>query len=126
MKAAVIFVMAGILAVMVAGAAFAGSLEAPAGPNDPESAMFTLDDIYQRLTTGAAGEKRTGAFTEPGNGPQGMDTANPTLDEVMSAAPVMDNVNGATPDDVAAGKTFWGLKDGVWGLQVGTGLNCSK
>jgi hypothetical protein len=44
----------------------------------------------------------------------------------MSAAPAMDNENGATPDDVAAGKTFWGLKDGVWGLQVGTGVNCGK
>jgi hypothetical protein len=119
--------MACVLALMMTGAAFAGSLEAPAGPNDPESAMFTLDDIYQRLTTGAAGEKRTGAFMEPGNGPNpGTETANPTLDEVMSAAPAMDNENGATPDDVAAGKTFWGLKDGVWGLQVGTGVNCGK
>ncbi len=34
--------------------AFAGNLDQTAAPTDPASAMFTLEDIYQRLATGNA------------------------------------------------------------------------
>jgi len=47
----------------------AGNLEPPAAPSDPGSAMYTLQDIYNRLTTGATTNKRAGAFTEPTSGP---------------------------------------------------------
>ncbi|HAI70307.1 MAG TPA: hypothetical protein DCM38_12835, partial [Gammaproteobacteria bacterium] len=33
---------------------FAGPLDSPAPPTDPASAMYSLDDICHRLTTGAA------------------------------------------------------------------------
>jgi len=113
-------VIAVVLAVMMAGAAFAGSLEAPAVPDDPASAMFTLESIYQRLATGAPGVKRVGPFAEPA----ASSTERHTLNDVMSKAPAVDNVNGAKPADVTAGKTFWGLRsDGTWGLQVGTRTN---
>ncbi len=94
----------------------------PAGPNDTASARFTLGDIWSRLATGAAGAKRGAAFAEPVAGP-----ATPTMkttDDIMAAAPAADNVNGATPADVASGKTFWSLRTsgGVWGLQTGSGM----
>ena len=110
-------VMAVVLAVMMAGAAFAGSLEAPAAPDDPASAMYTLESIYQRLATGAAGAKRVGPFAEPDSAPS---PTGHTLGDVMSKAPAVDNVKGVTPAEVPIGKTFWGLTSGAWGLQTGT------
>lgn len=97
----------------------------PAGPTSPSSARFTLGDIYSRLTTGAAGVKRVGAFTEPALGPATFTMH--TTDQIMGAAPAADNTDGATAANVLAGKTFWGLRTsgGVWGLQTGTGTGAS-
>ncbi len=63
----------------------AGDLNSPAVPTDPSSAMFTIEDIYNRLNDGIAGTKRTGGFTEPSSGPA---STGKTLDEVMGKAPV--------------------------------------
>ena len=57
----------------------AGDLEPPAGPDDPGSAMFTIEDIYNYLDTGVAGTKRTGGIVEPASSP---DSTGHTLDEV--------------------------------------------
>jgi hypothetical protein len=95
----------------------AGSLNPPGDPTEPTSQMYTLEQIYERLSTGAAGTKMP-AFTEPGAGP-GSGTMH-TLDEIMAAAPAVDDAGGAGPDDVAGGKTFWGLTSGAWGPQTGT------
>lgn len=95
-------------------------LTPPAGPNDAESAKFTLGDIYARLASGTAGTKRGASFTEPMAGPS---TATmKTTDQIMAVAPAPDNTNGAVAADVAAGKTFWGLRTtgGTWGLTTGT------
>jgi len=84
--------------------------------------MFTLESIYQRLATGAAGAKRVGPFAEPDSAPS---PTGHTLGDVMSKAPAVDNVNGVTPAEVPRGKTFWGLRsDGAWGLQTGTRGTC--
>ena len=106
-----------LLLLACAGVVLAGSLEPPAAPTDPASAFYTSNDLYNRLTTGAAGAKRTGPFAEPTAppGPTGY-----TTDEIMAAAPTADNANGATVAHVVSGKTFWGLRtDGTWGLKVG-------
>ena len=98
----------------------AGNLDSPAPPTDAASAMFSQEDLYQRLTSGAQGAKRTTPFTEPTSGPGDY---GHTLDEVMAVAPTADNVNGATAADVLSGKTFWGLRtDGTWGPQTGTAI----
>jgi len=110
--------MAGI--AVAAAMVWAGSLDSPAPPDDAGSAMYTLEDIYNRLDTGTAGAKRTGPFVEPGAAPG---STGHTLNEVMAKTPAMDNTNGAAPEDVALGKTFWGLKDGTWGLQIGTAMD---
>ncbi|MCP4576614.1 MAG: DUF1566 domain-containing protein [Deltaproteobacteria bacterium] len=106
-----------VLCCLVPLTVSAGDLDPPAGPSDAGSAMFTLEDIYNRLVSGAAGAKRTGAFREPTSGPG---ATGHTLDEVMAAAPRVDDTNGAGVADVLDGKTFWGLKSGVWGTHTGT------
>ena len=106
--------------VLLAGAGnvLAGNLDSPAPPTDAASALYTTNDLYNRLTSGAAGAKRTGPFAEPSAppGPTGH-----TIDEIMSAMPAADNATGATVGEVLSGKSFWGLRtDGTWGVQVGT------
>ena len=99
----------------------AGNLEPTAAPESAASAVYNTDDIYNRLQTGAAGAKRTVAFMEPTAGP--ADGVGKTLDQIMTAAPAMDNVNGALPADVKIGKTYWGLRTdsgGTWGTMTGT------
>lgn len=60
-----------------------GSLESSAEPTDPASAMYTLENIYDYLTTGVRTNKRTGAFTEPTGGP--TNGTMHTLNEIMEA-----------------------------------------
>jgi hypothetical protein len=80
--------------------------------------MYTGGDIYNRLTTGATGAKRSGPFADPTAGPA---AGGHTLNEIMAVAPSADNTNGAAVSDVLAGKTFWGLRtDGTWGHKTGT------
>jgi hypothetical protein len=115
-----IFVIGLVVGVLLSSAAIvlAGNLDPPSGPTDAASQMWTLEQIYQRLDTGAAGTKMTG-FTEPASGP-GTGTMH-TLDDIMGIAPAADNTNGAVPGDVLQGTSYWGLRtDGTWGPQTGT------
>ncbi len=94
----------------------------PADPGTPpgETKSYTLEDIYQRFESGAAGVP--GVFAGPGAGDApGVGTGH-TLSETMALAPQVDNTNGVTTTGVAAGKTFWGLNEaeGEWGWQTGT------
>ncbi len=99
--------------------AMAGNLQPPAGPDDAASAMYTLEDLHNRLATGAEGSKRTGDVMAP----PAVDDINGTgksIDEVMILMPEMDNSNGATQSEVVEGTTFWGLSNGNWGKSTGT------
>ena len=101
----------------LAGPVAAGGLDAPAAPTAPDSAMYTLEDLYNRLNAGTAGTPRLGAFVEPAAGPGGT---MHTLTQIMNLMPAV-NANGATPAEVLSGKTFWGLTSGAsWGIQTGT------
>jgi len=80
--------------------------------------MYTIEDIYNRLNTGANTIPRSGGFTEPTSGPG---STGRTLSDVMGKTPVIDNSNGAEPTDVLSGKTYWGLINGHWGAQTGSG-----
>ncbi|MEO5333592.1 MAG: hypothetical protein H7839_16390 [Magnetococcus sp. YQC-5] len=108
--------------IIFASPVIAGPLSAPAAPTDPGSALYTLEDIYQRLNTGAPGAKRTGVLTEPTAAPA---TTGHSLDDIMSKAPLPDNTYGAKATDVSCGLIFWGLRtDGTWGQQTGTAPPC--
>ncbi|NOR68277.1 MAG: DUF1566 domain-containing protein [Methylomarinum sp.] len=96
----------------------AGTLDSPGAVTDPASAMYRINDIYNRLDSGAAGIKRTTIFTEPSAGPS---ATGHDLNEVMAKAPTVDDIDGASATEVTTGKKYWGLTSGNWGLQTGTG-----
>jgi hypothetical protein len=103
-----------ILATPIAG----GELVPPGGPNQATGAMYGLDEIYNRLVTGADGTKRGDSFQGPTVGP-GVATFV-TLDQIMAATPQRDDETGAAAADVRVGRTFWGLREGSgWGLSQG-------
>ncbi|MBC2693715.1 MAG: hypothetical protein HF982_00210, partial [Desulfobacteraceae bacterium] len=52
-------------ALFLPGPVGAGDLDPLVGPDDPGSAMYTIEGIYNYLDTGVAGAKRTGEFVEP-------------------------------------------------------------
>jgi len=107
--ASVVVAMAAVVAVVSAG-----QPDSPPGP--PESASsYTLEDIYERLSTGAAGTQIT--FTEPVSGPE-TGTMH-TLNAIMAVAPAVNNTYGATASIVLSGTTFWGLTSGQWGAMTG-------
>ena len=99
--------------VLWAGIALAGSPDSTGEPSATSS--YSLEDLYQRLNTGAAGS--SDVFAEPSTAP-GTGTMH-TINQMMAIAPAVDNTNGATSDDVVAGATYWGLRDDAWGLQIG-------
>jgi hypothetical protein len=74
-------IVIGALLVTV-GIALAGSLDPIAGPSYAGSQMYTLEQIYHRLNTGAAATKMT-SFTEPSAGPG---STMHTLDEIYALA----------------------------------------
>ncbi len=100
----------------LAGPVAAGNLDAPAAPTAAGSAMYTLNDLYNRLNAGTAGAPRSNVFMEPAAGPG---STMHTLTEIMNKMPALDNTNGATTAYVLSGKTFWGLTSGAWGLRTG-------
>ena len=67
-KYVVIVVVVGVL--LSATVVLAGSLESGSGPTDPASQMYTLEQIYDYLDTGAAATKMS-TFAEPVAGPAG-------------------------------------------------------
>jgi len=95
-----------------------GNIDSPALPEN--TASYTLTDIYNRLANGTDGTAST--FTEPASGPG---STMYDLNTIMNAAPESDNSNGARTSNVAAGRTFWGLRtDGTWGQNSGEALGC--
>ena len=82
--------MAAICLGLMGSSARSGDLAPTAAPTDTNSAMFTLNDIYNKLDTGVAVAKRPGAFTEPGGGPTNgtMYTLNDIMTLVTNRSPV--------------------------------------
>ena len=117
MRSKHILIVLSVVAAMAAVAVVvsAGNPNTPPGPPEMTSS-YRVEDIYNRLATGEAGTQIT--FTEPISGPT-VGTGH-TLDDIMSVAPTIDDTNGATPTQVLSGTTYWGLRDGAWGLQTGT------
>lgn len=91
----------------------ADGLDPESGPEDKSS--YSINDLYNRLETGAEGSQTT--FSEPDTGP--VSATSKSLNEIMAIAPSLDITNGAESEHVLAGKTFWGLTSGQWGLQTG-------
>ncbi len=108
-------IVVGVLLSSVA-VVLAGQIDSPGAPDsNGAQQMYTLEQIYDRLDTGAETAKMT-SFTEPDSGPGSTMHA---LDEIMAMAPAADNASGAGAADVFNSKTFWGLTSGEWGTGSG-------
>lgn len=106
-----------IALLLLATPAAHAQFDAPAPPDDPASAMFTLDAILERLQSGTPGAPRPGAFVEPASGPA---STGANLNAVMAAAPFPDDLSGALPADCLEGRVFWSLNTMAWGRQTCT------
>lgn len=84
--------VAAICMGLIATSARGGSLDSPAAPTNAGSAMYKLDDIYNKLNTRTNVTKRTGAFTEPSAGPTTgtMHTLDDIMTLVTNRAPVQE------------------------------------
>jgi len=74
-------ITAAAIILMPALPLFAGNLDQTLAPDDPATAMFTLEDIYNRLLNGTTATKRVGPFAEPGAGPA---ATGHTLDDIYN------------------------------------------
>jgi hypothetical protein len=85
------------LVVTSARGEIGGSLDSPAAPTDPASAMWTLKDIYDVLDTRATNVTKRTSFVEPTGGPTNgtMHTLNDIMTLVTNRAPVPKT--GQTP-----------------------------
>ena len=81
--------------------AFAGNIEPSAGPDDVGTKMYTLEQIYEKVTNGTTPAVKTAGFKEPAAGPAGTMY---TLDAIE--AKIAAGTTDATADDVLSGKTF--------------------
>lgn len=104
---------------IVVGLALASTVVVLAGnldPSDPpaSTSFYSLQDLYNRLDTGAAGAPST--FTEPTSGPG---STMPTLNEIMAVAPTT-HTRAATQTQILSGTVAWGLSEGAWGVITGT------
>jgi hypothetical protein len=83
-KAKVVVLGVLLMAMVFTSTGKCGSLDDPAAPTDPGSAMYTIEDIYKLLDGDTSVAPRTGAFTEPTSGPTAGTghTLNDVMDQV--------------------------------------------
>jgi hypothetical protein len=108
-----------LLLLPLAAQISAGPMDPPAGPDGSGSAMYRLEDIYNRLNTGVQGAKRGAGFVDPASGPG---STGRTLNEVMAKAPSV-TAGAAEAEHVLDGKKYWGLRSGQWGTMTGSMTN---
>lgn len=110
MRSKFILIVLSVVGAMAAVAVvvLAGDPDNPPGPPETTNS-YTLENIYNRLDSGAAGTQS--AFTEPSSGPP-TGTMH-ALNEIMAVAPQVDDTNGATAAQVVFGKTYWSLQSGA-------------
>jgi len=88
------------------------------GPNDSAARMYGLEDIYDRVDTGAS-PSLPASFTEPTAGPGTASGIN-SINSLISILPEVDDTDCASPDQVLLGTTFFSLCTSTWGSQTGT------
>jgi hypothetical protein len=76
-------ILMGVMLFCIATFTMAGDLDSPAAPSSGSSAMYTLDDVYNRLNDNTQATKRSGAFDEPDAAPG---STGHTLDQVYEKA----------------------------------------
>jgi hypothetical protein len=114
----VIMVCCVIALLAMLNAVSAQRVPPPAGPADATAGMYTLQDIHDRLNSGATASP-PGALSQPATGPTVV-SGLPSIDDIVALLPVVDNTNCAAPGNVLSGKTFFGLCGTSWGARTGT------
>ncbi|MCX6353784.1 MAG: hypothetical protein NTZ78_02630 [Candidatus Aureabacteria bacterium] len=116
MKKLITVALSLMLMVGLSCVAIAGSIE-PSGPPTAGSGMYTLQNLYDYLTSGAALTVQS-SFEEP--------SAAPTTGTMKTTKEIGDAIAGkfsqcnVTADNVELGKTFFCTQPGSWGVQTGT------
>jgi len=116
MKKLITVALSLMLMVGLSGLAVAGSLDSPGAPS-AGSGMYTLQNLYDYLTSGTALTVQT-SFQEPTSGPTAgtMKTTKEIGDDIKAKFVLCD----ATADKVASGTKFFSTVSGNWGVQTGT------
>ncbi|MCX6353836.1 MAG: hypothetical protein NTZ78_02890 [Candidatus Aureabacteria bacterium] len=117
MKKLITVALSLMLMVGLSCAAIAGSLDSPGAPS-AGSGMYTLQNLYDYLTSGSALTVQTG-FQEPISGPTTgtMKSTKQIGDDIKS---LFDLCATTTAADVKSGKPFFCTVSGSWGVQTGT------
>ena len=117
MKKLITVALSLMLTVGLSGLAVAGSLDSPGAPS-AGSGMYTLQNLYDYLTSGAALTVQT-SFQEPTSGPTAgtMKTTKEIGDAVATPFALCATTTAA---DVKSGKAFFCTVSGSWGVQTGT------
>jgi len=117
MKKLMTIVLGLMCAVGMAGMAIAGNIDSP-GPPSSGSGMYTLQNLYDYLTSGTA-LTVPGSFQEPGAGPGSTMKSTKQIGDDVKALFVQCD---ATAANVESGKKFFSTVSGNWGVKTGTGL----
>ncbi|MCX6356042.1 MAG: fibrinogen-like YCDxxxxGGGW domain-containing protein [Candidatus Aureabacteria bacterium] len=105
-----------LFAVCVSYTAVAGSLDSPGAPS-AGSGMYTLQNLYDYLTSGAALTVQS-SFQEPTSGPGStMKTTKEIGDAVATPFALCATTTAA---DVKSGMPFFCTQPGSWGVRTGT------
>ncbi|MCX6355078.1 MAG: hypothetical protein NTZ78_09280 [Candidatus Aureabacteria bacterium] len=106
-----------LFVVCVSYTAVAGSIDSPGAPS-AGSGMYTLQNLYDYLTSGTALTVQT-SFQEPTSGPG---STMKTTKEIGDGVQALFTQCPVTAADVKSGMKFFSTVSGSWGVQTGTGL----
>jgi len=117
MKKLITVALSLLFVVCLSYTAIAGSLDSPGAPS-AGSGMYTLQNLYDYLTSGTALTVQT-SFQEPTSGPTAgtMKTTKEIGDAVATPFALCATTTAA---DVKSGKPFFCTVSGSWGVQTGT------
>ncbi|MCX6355079.1 MAG: fibrinogen-like YCDxxxxGGGW domain-containing protein [Candidatus Aureabacteria bacterium] len=105
-----------IFAFGMAGLVVAGSIDSPGAPS-AGSGMYTLQNLYDYLTSGSALTVQT-SFQEPTTGPTAGTMK--TTKQIGDAIKALLDQSDVGPDNVESGKRFFCTQSESWGIQTGT------
>ncbi|MCX6353621.1 MAG: hypothetical protein NTZ78_01810 [Candidatus Aureabacteria bacterium] len=105
-----------LFVVCVSYTAVAGSIDSPGAPS-AGSGMYTLQNLYDYLTSGTALTVQT-SFQEPTTGPTAGTMK--TTKQIGDAIKALLDQSNVGPDNVESGKRFFCTQAGSWGIQTGT------
>jgi len=115
MKKLITVALSLMLMVGLSGLVVAGSLDSPGAPS-AGSGMYTLQNLYDYLTSGAALTVQA-SFQEPTSGPG---STMKTTKEIGDSIKALYNQCDVTAANVEQGKKFFCTQPGSWGVQTGT------